>query len=92
MLAGTLAVGVGIGVAVAQGSAKLTVMRNTVPTDARKIGGKVYVPIADVAKAMGWKLTVSGNRISLQPPALAATGGNTSLNEARSGAVGEEIR
>ncbi|MBC8143727.1 MAG: hypothetical protein H7Y38_20040, partial [Armatimonadetes bacterium] len=78
--------------AVAQGSAKLTVMRNTVPTDARKIGGKVYVPIADVAKAMGWKLTVSGNRISLQPPALAAPGGNTSLNEARSGAVGEEIR
>ncbi len=86
------AVGIAVGAAMARGTARLTVMQNTVPTDARKIGNKIYVPIADVAKAMGWKLSVSGSNISLQPPALAATGGNTSLAEARTGAVGEEIR
>ena len=86
------ATGVTVGVAVAQGGARLTVMKNTVPTDARKIGNKLYVPIADVAKAMGWKLSVAGGNISLQPPAIAATGGNTSLTEEHSGAVSEEIR
>lgn len=91
-LAATLAAGIGIGAVVAQTNAKLTVMRNTVPTDARRIGNKIYVPVADVAKAMGWKLAVSGNRISLQPPSVVAAGGNTSLVEAQSGAVGEEIR
>ncbi len=89
------ALGVAVGAAVAQGRARLTVLSNTVSTDARKIGGRVYVPIADVAKAMGWKLKVVGNAISLQPPVPpVARGGNTSLAPAgmATGTRGDEIR
>lgn len=90
--AGTLLLGFAAG-AVAQGSSRLTVLQNTVTTDARKIGGRLYVPVADIAKAMGWKLTVAGGAISLQPPTKTVTnGGNTSAAGYRlSGAVGEEF-
>ncbi|MBC8138996.1 MAG: hypothetical protein H8F28_24230 [Fibrella sp.] len=90
--AGTLFLGFAAG-AVAQGRSRLTVLQNTVSTDARKIGGRLYVPVADIAKAMGWKLTVAGSAISLQPPTKIATnGGNTSSPEYRlSGAAGEEF-
>ena len=93
-VAAALLLGVATGAAVAQSRARLTVLQNTVPTDARKIGGKIYVPIADVAKAMGWKLTVAGNNILLQPPATPVKpGGNTSLpSSSLSGVVGETIR
>ena len=92
LIAGTL-LGAGV-VALAQGKSRLTVLQNTVPTDARKIGGKLYVPIADVAKAMGWKLSVSGGNISLQPPVVPPkNGGNTSLSGSPyAGKLGEEIR
>ncbi len=90
--AGTLLLGFAAG-ATAQGRARLTVLRNTVSTDARKIGGRVYVPVSDIAKAMGWKLTVTGGAINLQPPArLVANGGNTSLPGYRfAGAAGEKF-
>lgn len=79
--------------AVAQNKMRLIVLQNTVSTDARKIGGRVYVPVADVAKAMGWKLTVTGSAITLQPPTrLVRNGGNTSAPEyPMSGAAGEEF-
>ncbi len=89
---GTSLFGAAVG-AMAQNKARLTILQNTVPTDARKIGGRVYVPIADVAKAMGWKLTVAGSDLRLQPAAaVVKNGGNTSTTEyPLSGAAGEEI-
>ncbi|MBC7807582.1 MAG: hypothetical protein H7145_15725 [Akkermansiaceae bacterium] len=90
--AATLLLGFAAG-AVAQSKSRLTILQNTISTDARKIGGRLYVPVADIAKAMGWKLTVAGSAISLQPPKkLVASGGNTSSPEyPMSGAAGEEF-
>lgn len=90
--AGTLLLGFAAG-AVAQSKSRLTILQNTVSTDARKIGGRLYVPVTDIARAMGWKLTVAGSAISLQPFAkVVINGGNTSLPEYRlSGNAGEQF-
>ena len=85
---GLLILGFTVG-AVAQSRTQLTILQNTVPTDARKIGGKLYVPIADIAKAMGWKLTVAGSTISLQPPSTGQSPQATT--EKTAGAVNEEL-
>ena len=82
-----LALGIVSGAA-AQNRFELIVYKNTITTDARRIGGKLYVPIADVAHAMGWRLAVKGTRITLQPPIPQTASGGAAMPE---GAVNAEI-
>ena len=83
----TLLIGIVSGAA-AQSRYILVVYKNTITTDARRIGGKLYVPVADIAHAMGWHLAVKGTTITLQPPIPPALSGGAPMPE---GTVNQEI-
>lgn len=62
------AVGLGLGAACWGATQwKMTLGGTTVSTSARVIAGTTYVPIGDVARALGMKVRISGTNITLQP-------------------------
>lgn len=88
---GTGLFGLTVGVA-AQSSMQLVLYKNSVMTDARKINGRLYVPVTDVAKAMGWKLSVQGSKILIQPPPPTAAPDNPMASNLKlSGGINEEL-
>lgn len=70
----------------AQSTWKLNINGAAVSTSARKIGGKTYVPIEDVARALKMKASVSGNLITLKP-----AGGTYQVANKLVGSQGEEL-
>ncbi len=75
-----------VAVSWAQGTWKLSINGAAVSTSARKIGGVTYVPINDVARALGMKATVSGNNISIKP-----AGGTYQIANKLKGNQGEDL-
>lgn len=73
-------------VAYAQTAWKLNINGAAVSTNAKVIGGKTYVPIDDVAKALKMKATVSGKTIVLKP-----AGGTFQIANKLQGNQGEEL-
>lgn len=79
----------GLGLAAAfaiQATQKLIVNGTTASTDVRVIGGKAYVPLADVAKALDY--TVQKNAGGYE---LIKAGGATQIANKNVGKIGEEI-
>jgi len=70
----------------AQAQTKLSIGGKTVPTSAKKIGGKTYVSIDDVAKALGMKASVSGSTISIKN-----AGGAYQVANKLKGNIGEDL-
>ncbi len=70
----------------AQAQTKLNIGGKTVPTNAKKIGGKTYVAIDDVAKALGMKASVSGSTISIKN-----AGGAYQVANKLKGNIGEDL-
>lgn len=83
LVAGTLAVAPH---AQAQKATKLVVNGNAVSTQTRVIGGKTWVPLEDIAKALKMKSYASGGQITLRP-----AGGATQVANKLTGAQGEEL-
>jgi hypothetical protein len=73
-------------VAYAQTAWKLSINGAAVSTNARVIGGKTYVPIDDVAKALKMKATILGKTITLKP-----AGGTFQVANKLQGDQGEEL-
>ena len=67
-------------------AAKLVINGNPVSTDIRKIDGKNYVPIEDVAKALNMQVFVSSGQYVLRP-----AGGANQVAGKRTGKIGEEL-
>lgn len=65
---------------------KLTVNGKVASTDVRMIGGKAYVPIADVAKALDMQVTKSAGGYAIAP-----AGGANMLAGNSTGKMGEEV-
>ncbi|MBC8102503.1 MAG: hypothetical protein H7Z41_07925 [Cytophagales bacterium] len=85
-LFGTAAAAVVVaGAALASSSVKLVINGNPVTTDARQIGGRTYVPVDDVAKALGLKVYSGGGQIALRP-----AGGANQVGKLQ-GKIGEEL-
>ena len=81
------AIALGVGVASwAQNSWKLTINGKSISTSARKIGGKTYVPVEDVARALGMKAVVIGSTISIKP-----AGGTYQVANKLKGNQGEDL-
>lgn len=70
----------------ANAQTKLNINGKTVSTAAKKIGGKTYVSIDDVAKALGMKASVAGGTISIRP-----AGGARQVANKLVGKQGEEL-
>ena len=70
----------------AQGSYKMSINGASVATKARKIGGKLYVPVEDVARALKMKASVTGTNISLKP-----AGGTYQVANKLKGNQGEDL-
>lgn len=70
----------------AQGTYKMSINGAAVSTKARKIGGVTYVPVNDVAKALGMKAIVVGTNISLKP-----AGGTFQVANKLKGNQGEDL-
>ena len=81
LLGGTAAV-----TALAQSAMKLVINGNPVTTDARKIGGRTYVPIEDVAKALNMQVFTTGGQIVLRPG-----GGANQIANQHVAKIGEEL-
>lgn len=82
---GLLAVGLAAAIAV-QAAQKLVVNGKTASTDVKVIGGKAYVPLADVAKALDYTVLKTAGGYE-----LAKAGGATQIANKNVGKVGEEI-
>jgi len=72
--AGVVSLGIGatsaaalLGVVWAQETIKLNINGNAVSTQTRRIGGKTWVPLDDVARALKMKTFSSGGQITLRP-------------------------
>ena len=70
----------------AQGTYKMSINGASVSTKARKIGGVLYVPVNDVARALKLKASVSGTNISLKP-----AGGTFQVANKLKGNQGEDL-
>ena len=70
----------------AQGAIKLSINGNVVNTQTRVIGGKTWVPLDDVARALKMQKSVAGGQITLRP----AGGANQIANKLK-GQQGEEL-
>ena len=75
-----------LGVAWAQGTIKLNINGNAVTTQTRSIGGKTWVPLDDVARALKMKTFASGGQITLRP-----AGGAGQVANKLKGEQGEEL-
>ena len=73
-------------VAWAQGAIKLNINGSVVSTQTRIIGGKTWVPLDDVARALKMKKSVAGGQITLRP-----AGGATQVANKLKGQQGEEL-
>jgi hypothetical protein len=76
---------VGLGFAV-QAAQNLKINGQVASSDVRMIGGKAYVPVADVAKALGLKVAKVGGGYE-----LSNEGGAGPLQAKGSGKIGQEI-
>jgi hypothetical protein len=75
------------GIAWAQsGRTKLVINGNPVYTDARRINGKLYVPLNDVAKALKMNVYAQPTQVVLRP-----AGGANQVGNKLSGKIGEEL-
>jgi hypothetical protein len=70
----------------AQAPVKLVINGNAVSTQSRSIGGKTWVPLEDVAKALKLQTHKSGNQITLRP-----AGGAFQVANKLKGQQGEEL-
>ena len=83
LVAGALIV---TGVAWAQNAIKLSINGNAVTTQTRVIGGKTWVPIDDVARALKMQKSTANGQITLRP-----AGGATQVANKLKGQQGEEL-
>ena len=70
----------------AQGMVKLSINGNVVNTQTRVIGGKTWVPLDDVARALKMQKSVANGQITLRP-----AGGATQVANKLKGQQGEEL-
>ncbi len=76
-----------VGAAAARTPVTLIISGGTpISTSSTSINGTVYVPVKDVARALGMSVTTTGSRITLAP-----VGGANQLAAKSVGAIGEEI-
>ena len=82
-------------VALVQTGVRLTLQGKTLSSDLRVIGGKTYVPLADMARAMNGKVVKNGNGYEIQMEASSddsggVPGGGTAIKGTK-GSIGQMV-